>query len=181
MQFSKKNCNFFKFFFVFIYFQHPGPTALLQCLIINSFMVSRVNGVDINFLMTPVLAFFDKFFFQIFGKSSCSKFMDIYEPVELFKPWKRILDSLLRQWNGFEDFIVLNFSKILLKFAIVFNFFSFSEFNDHYWPTKLLGLSDGLLDRTPDSKGVLNIFSLWNLETFLLSFALTVLLTRLEN
>ena len=34
-----------------------------------------------------------------------------------------ILDSLMRQWNGFEDFNVLNFSKILLKIAIVFKFF----------------------------------------------------------
>ena len=37
---------------------------------------------------------------------------------------------------------MLNFGKILLKFAIVSNIFqyflSFSEFNDHYWPTKLL-------------------------------------------
>ena len=30
-----------------------------------------------------------------------------------------ILGSLFRQWNGFEDFNILNFGKILLKFAIV--------------------------------------------------------------
>ena len=34
-----------------------------------------------------------------------------------------MLDSPLRQWNGSEDFNILNFSKILLKFAIVFNIF----------------------------------------------------------
>ena len=38
-----------------------------------------------------------------------------------------ILDSLLRQWNGFKDFI-LNFSKILLKFAIVFKIFEYFVF-----------------------------------------------------
>ena len=30
-----------------------------------------------------------------------------------------IVDSLLRQWNGFEDIFILIFSKILLNFAIV--------------------------------------------------------------
>ena len=34
-----------------------------------------------------------------------------------------VMDSLLRQWNGFEDFNIVNFIKILLKFAIVFKFF----------------------------------------------------------
>ena len=52
-----------------------------------------------------------------------------------------ILDSLMRQLNGFEDFSIFIFGKILLKFVIVFQnfwiFLSFSEFNDHYWPTKL--------------------------------------------
>ena len=36
-----------------------------------------------------------------------------------------IQDSLWRQWNGFEDFKILNFCKILLKFAIVFKIFEF--------------------------------------------------------
>ena len=43
------------------------------------------------------------------------------------------MDNLLRQWIGFEDFNILNLSNIL-KFAIVFkifDFLSFSEFNDH--------------------------------------------------
>ena len=30
------------------------------------------------------------------------------------------LDSVLRQINAFEDIIIMNFSKILIKFAIVF-------------------------------------------------------------
>ena len=40
--------------------------------------------------MTPALAIFDKnlFLFQIFGKFvSCSKFLDLDEPVKLFKAW----------------------------------------------------------------------------------------------
>ena len=49
-----------------------------------------------------------------------------------------ILDSLLKQWNGFEDFNILNFNKILLKFATVFKFLKSSVlFWDHYCPTKL--------------------------------------------
>ena len=49
-----------------------------------------------------------------------------------------ILVSLLKQWNGFEDFNILNFSKILLKFAIVFKIFDnfcLFAFSDHCWPT----------------------------------------------
>ena len=60
-------------------------------------------------------------------------------PVKQIKLEIIILDSVLRQWNGFEDFNVLSFSKILSKFAIVFKIFeflSFSQFNYHYWPTK---------------------------------------------
>ena len=38
-----------------------------------------------------------------------------------------IQDSLLRQWNGFEDSNNLNFSKIVLKFAI-FEYFVFVFF-----------------------------------------------------
>ena len=34
-----------------------------------------------------------------------------------------LLDSLLRQLNGFEDLNILNFSKMLLKFEIVFKIF----------------------------------------------------------
>ena len=33
--------------------------------------------------------------------------------------------SLLRQLNGFEDLNILNFSKILLNFAIVFKIFKY--------------------------------------------------------
>ena len=51
--------------------------------------------------------------------------MNLYEPLKLFKLEIVILDSLLIQWNGFEDFDILNFSKILLKFAIVFKIFEY--------------------------------------------------------
>ena len=61
--------------------------------------------------------------------------MDLYGPLKLFNAWNRDTDSLLRPWNGSEDNNMTNFSKILLKFAIVFKIFeyflSFSEFNDH--------------------------------------------------
>ena len=50
----------------------------------------------------------------------------------------------------------LNLSKILFQFAIVSkicqNFLSFSEFNSHYWPTKFLGLENGLLEQTFQTK-----------------------------
>ena len=44
------------------------------------------------------------------------------------KPEIGILDSVLRQWNGFEDFIILNYSKILIKFAVVFKDFEYFVF-----------------------------------------------------
>ena len=46
----------------------------------------------INILVTPALANFDKTFFRIFGKLF-SKFMDLYDPVKLFK-------ALNRSWIG---------------------------------------------------------------------------------
>ena len=51
--------------------------------------------------------------------------MHVFEPVKLIKAWNSDtgLNGLLRQWNGFEDFNVLNFSNILLKVAIVFKIF----------------------------------------------------------
>ena len=55
-----------------------------------------------------------------------------------------MLDSLLRGWNDFKDFNILNFSKILfaIEFSIVFKIFeyllSFSEFSNHYCANETL-------------------------------------------
>ena len=69
---------------------------LLDGLMINCRIVSRVFGIVINISMIPALAIFlIKFIFQVFGKLlSCYKFMDLYEAVTLEIG---ILDSLLRQ------------------------------------------------------------------------------------
>ena len=63
-----------------------------------------------------------------------------------------MLESLLRQWNGFEDFNI-NFSKIL-NFPIVFKvfeyfcpFLSLTIITGH---CNFLSLADGLLDETPE-------------------------------
>ena len=49
----------------------------------------------------------------------------------------------MKPWNRFEDINITNFSKIMLKFAIVLRIFeyflSFPEFHDHYWSTKFFG------------------------------------------
>ena len=61
---------------------------------------------------------------------------------------------------------ITNFNKILLKVAIVYilNIF-FPEFNAHYLPPNFLVVADGLHDKDPETKMVLYIFSLRNLET----------------
>ena len=98
----------------------------LQGLIISCRIVSRTNGMGINLLMAPLLAvFLINFIIFNFSKVSCSKFMVLYEPVKLLKAWN--MDNLLRQWIGFEDFNILNFSNIL-KFAIVLNIFDVLSF-----------------------------------------------------
>ena len=75
---------------------------------------------------------------------------------------KRILCSLLRQRNDFEDFNILIFCKILLKGVIVFKIF------DYFCPflsltiltgrRKFLSLEDGLLDQTRETKNGFEIF-----------------------
>ena len=61
-----------------------------------------------------------------FRKIIMFQVMDLYESVKRFKTIQlRILDSLLRQWNGFEDLNTLNFRKILLNIAIVFKIFEY--------------------------------------------------------
>ena len=102
-----------------------------------------------------------------------------------------ILDTLLRQWSGFEDINILNLSKILLKFAIVFKMFeyflSFSEFNDHYWPTKLFRFCRWLFDRIPVTKKGFDFFTAksgnfsFQILPFSFFFYMICLLTRLEN
>ena len=83
----------------------------------------------------------------------------VYESLSQWNYWKPkiwILDSLLRQWNGFEDFSFLNFSKISLKFATVFKIFEF--FCPFLSLTIVTGqwsfssLADGLLNITPETK-----------------------------
>ena len=80
-----------------------------------------------------------------------------------------ILGNLLRQLNGFEDFNILNFSKILLKFAIVFKIFEcFCPFLNL---TIIIGqrgfwsLAVGLLDITLETKVNFELFhrKIWKL------------------
>ena len=73
-----------------------------------------------------------------------------------------MLDSLLKQWNGFEDFNILIFSKILLKFAIVFKIFEyfcpFLSLTIITGQRSFSGLAYGLLDITPETKNCLEQF-----------------------
>ena len=90
--------------------------------------------------------------------------MDLHVPMKLFRLEKGILDSLMRQWNGFDDINILNFSDVLIKFALFFVLFS---------------LADELLDRTPETKIGFELFycKIWK---FCL-FECYDLFTRLEN
>ena len=98
-----------------------------------------------------------------------------------------ILDSFLRQWNFFEEFNVLIFIEILLKYAIVFNIFDyfclFLSLTIITGQRSFSSIADGLLDITPEIK---NNFEQLHSEMFLNVFKLSVfyliyLLTRLEN
>ena len=65
-----------------------------------------------------------------------------------------IIDNLMRQWIGFEDFKILNSSNIL-KFAIVikvFEFFCSSSLTIITGQRSFSSLSDWLLDITPETK-----------------------------
>ena len=72
-----------------------------------------------------------------------------------------ILDSLLRQCNGSEDFNILTRSKVLLKIAIVFKisdicaFLSLTVITDQ---GSISSLADGLLDITPETRNAFEHF-----------------------
>ena len=69
---------------VLTFFGQHRPWDLLKDLIISCCIVPRFNGMVINiFYDSSFCNFWIKF--QIFGKFSCSKCMDLYEPVELFQ------------------------------------------------------------------------------------------------
>ena len=73
-------CHFFGFF------QPQEPKRLLRDLVVSCCLISVVNGMVIIILRTPVFAiFFRKFNLIVFEKILCSKRMDLYEPVNLFK------------------------------------------------------------------------------------------------
>ena len=122
----------------------------------------------------------------------------VYGALSQWNYWKLeigILDSVLRQWNGFEDFNILNFSKILLKFAFVFSLrlslFKILSICPFLSLTIIPGqrsfstLADGLLDITPDAKNSFWEFSLLNVKAFNLNFEIfqffKILLTRLKS
>ena len=78
----------------------------------------------------------------------------------------------------FEDINITNFSKIVLKYAIVFFFKFLNIFSDHYIITgqrRFLSLADGLHDKNPETKIVFKHFLHCEMcETFLLNFTLSV-------
>ena len=164
----KNFLRFLQIFWIFLnfhFFRHQGPRALLHGLKISFRIVSRVNKMIINcsslsnFLMNFLSNFRKIIVFQV------------YEPVKLFKG---ILDNLLRQLNCFEDLYILNFSKILLKFAIVFKIFEY--FCSILRLTIITGqrsfssLADGLLDITTETKNSFEHYyrQIWKL--FFLNF-----------
>ena len=117
--------------------------------------------------------------------------MDVFEPLKNLNLEIVILDSLLRQWNVFEDFNVLNFNKILLTFAIVFKMFEcfcpFLSLTIITGQRSFSSLADELLDITQEKKTVLNIFTAKS-GSFLFKFSISAnfwlmicFLIKLEN
>ena len=61
--------------------------------------------------------------------------------------------------NWFLRYFCLEFLKDFVRICKFFRYFlSFSEFNEHYWPTNFSKSRNGLLDRTFETKIVLNFF-----------------------
>ena len=91
--------------------------------------------------------------------------MDAYELWKLFKSWNR--DTRWFKDMTLKTLISRIFIKILLKFANIFKnfweFFYFSEFNYHYWSTKLFKSCRWITSK--------NSRNMRNVETILLNFA----------
>ena len=105
-----------------------------------------------------------------FLKNFCFKFMDLYEP-----------DSLLRHWNGFEDFNILNIKKMLLKIPIVFKIFVYCPFLSLTTITgqqNLLSFGDRFSDRIFGTK---NGFELFWLRSWKPSFGFAFLYDLFTN
>ena len=121
------------------------------------------------------MQFFDENLFSNFWKIIMFQVYESLSHWNFLKLEIRILDILLKQWNGFEDFNILNVSKILLKFAM------FSKFFKYFCPFLSLtiftgqrsfsSLADGLLSITASQRIILNIFFAKS-GSFLLNFAI---------
>ena len=72
----------------------------------------------------------------------------------------------------FEDFNILNFIKILLKFSIVFKFFEYFCSSIITGKRSFSSLADGLLDITPEIK---NSFERLHCEIYKLFFNFAIL------
>ena len=121
-QVSINTCNFFKFFeslwsFFFI-FAEPLSWGIFSKNSWYAVAVSRVNGMVINCSWLPlqqILIKFDVIFFSNF-LANCYHVPSLWifmSQWNLLKLEIGILGNLLIQWNGFEDFNILNFSRTL--------------------------------------------------------------------
>ena len=78
-----------------------------------------------------------------------------------------IMDTLLRQWIGFEDFKILNSSNILKEIC---NFFPFPSLTIITGQRSFSSLSDWLRDITSETKKLFWTFLLQNPEAFKIIF-----------
>ena len=139
----KKYLQFFQVFNLFEFFTiFSGTRDLFQRLMISCRIVSRVNGIVIYILMTPVLSIFLNkiyFFFQIFENYYVPSLWIFMSQWNYLMLEIGTLVSLLRQQNGFEDFNTLNRSKIVKICYCFQNFWIFLSFsrsvlaNDVFW------------------------------------------------
>ena len=114
---------------------------------------------DSSFLNTLINFNLNKFEKLLF----CSNCMDLYQPVKLLKAWNRHTRWSLEtvEWCS-EDTNITIFSKILLKFAIVFkifeNFCPFLSLTITTDQRSFLSLADGLHEKNSETKNVFDYF-----------------------
>ena len=157
---------------MFLIFLQQRPWDLLQGLIISCCIVFRVNGIVINIFLLQFWQYLDNF----------SNFWKIFVPIVwILKQGYWIVS---RQWKGSQDIIVLNFSKILLKFAIVVQIFSifcpFLSLTTITGQRNFSSLGDGLIGRTFETKNGFDFFLLRSSKLFF-SSAFFQFFSWLEN
>ena len=129
-----------------IAFRHQG-SWYLHGSIISCCIVSRINRILINI---SYLSSFSNFWI---------KFKMLFKLLKNFCHVSSVW-IFMSQWKYFSLLQPVEIFLNLLLFPKFLNtFLPFSEFNNHYWPTKFWSLGNGILDKTFETKKGFGLFS----------------------